>query len=201
MRDVLYAVYGASGFGREVMPLASAQLRARGVPEERLVFVDDAAVEGQRLNGRRVMRYEAFLAEPAAFRFATLAIANDVVREKLADRLEADGVQPWSITADNVVVLDDVEVGEGVLLCPFVMLTSNIRIGRHFHANIYSYVAHDCVIGDFVTFAPAVKCNGNGNVATGGRLGQPIRIGQYRMAVAGRHGRVVIDKHQFVGLV
>ena len=34
-------------------------------------------------------------------------------------------------------------------------------IGTHFHANIYSYVAHDCVIGDYVTFAPRVSCNGN----------------------------------------
>ena len=47
------------------------------------------------------------------------------------------------------------------ILSPFVTLTSNIRIGRNFHANIYSYVAHDCVIGDFVTFAPGVMCNGN----------------------------------------
>jgi acetyltransferase-like isoleucine patch superfamily enzyme len=40
------------------------------------------------------------------------------------------------------------------------MVTSNATIGRFFHANIYSYVAHDCVIGDFVTFAPGVRCNG-----------------------------------------
>ena len=30
-----------------------------------------------------------------------------------------------------------------------------------FHANLYSYVEHDCVIGNYVTFAPGVKCNGN----------------------------------------
>ena len=24
-----------------------------------------------------------------------------------------------------------------------------------------SYVEHDCVVGDFVTFAPGAKCNGN----------------------------------------
>ena len=40
------------------------------------------------------------------------------------------------------------------------MVTSNVSIGRFFQANIYSYVAHDCVIGDFVTFAPGVRCNG-----------------------------------------
>jgi len=26
---------------------------------------------------------------------------------------------------------------------------------------LYSYVEHDCVIGDYVTFAPGVMCNGN----------------------------------------
>ena len=194
MRDALYAVYGASGFGREVMPLARAQLRAVGVPDDRLVFVDDAVNEGQTANGQRVMRYESFLAEPAERRFAALAIANDRVREKLDARLRDDGVLPWSLAAANVVVLDEVDVGEGALLCPFVTLTSNIRIGRQFHANIYSYVAHDCVIGDFVTFAPGVQCNGNiviedhayigtGAVLKQGKPGQPLVIG--RGAVVG----------------
>ena len=30
-----------------------------------------------------------------------------------------------------------------------------------FSCNIYSYVEHESIIGDFVTFAPGVKCNGN----------------------------------------
>ena len=63
--------------------------------------------------------------------------------------------------AKNVVQLDDVKIGEGAVLCSFVTLTSNISIGRNFHANLYSYVEHDCIIGDYVTFAPGVMCNGN----------------------------------------
>lgn len=202
MSDALYAVYGASGFGREVMPLARAQLRSTDVPDGRLVFVDDGAGHGEILNGQRVIRYETFLTEPASMRYAALAIANDVVREKLADRLRADGVSPWSLAAPNVVVLDDVEMGEGALLCPFVTLTSNIRIGRQFHANLYSYVAHDCVIGDFVTLAPGVKCNGNvviedhayigtGAVLKQGKPGKPLIIG--RGAVVGMGAVVTKD--------
>ena len=72
---------------------------------------------------------------------------------------------------------------------PFVTVTSNIRIGKHFHANLYSYVEHDCVIGDYVTFAPAVKCNGNiviedhayigaGVIIKQGKRGQPLVIGK-----------------------
>ena len=34
-------------------------------------------------------------------------------------------------------------------------------IGSHNLFMNYTHVAHDCVIGDYVTFAPGVKCNGN----------------------------------------
>jgi sugar O-acyltransferase (sialic acid O-acetyltransferase NeuD family) len=76
------------------------------------------------------------------------------------------------------VKLDDVQVGEGAVLCPFVTLTSNVRIGKHFHANLYSYVEHDCVIGDFVTFAPGVKCNGTVHIEDHAYIGAGAVIKQ-----------------------
>ncbi|MEZ2295905.1 acetyltransferase [Variovorax sp. RCC_210] len=201
MTPPLFAVYGASGYGREVMPLAREQLRRQGVSDERLVFVDDHP-EAQTLNGQRVLRYEEFLRTEASVRYAVLAVANSAVREKLAARCTEDGMHLWAVSAANVVVLDDVVLGEGAVLSPFAMLTSNIRIGRHFQANIYSYVAHDCVIGDFVTFAPGVKCNGNvriedhayigtGAVIKQGKPGQPLVIG--RGAVVGMGAVVTRD--------
>ena len=175
------------------MPLAREQLRRQGVGLERLVFVDDGAV-GTMVNGQRVLSYADFVAEPASARHVVLAIANSAVRERLAARCATDGVSAWTVAADNVVVMDAVEIGEGAALSPFVTITSNIRIGQHFHANLYSYVEHDCVIGDFVTFAPGVKCNGNiiiedhaylgaGAVIKQGKPGQPLVIG--RGAVVG----------------
>ena len=72
----------------------------------------------------------------------------------------ASGAAPFSIRALNGVCMSGNEIGEGAILCPFTTITSNATIGRFFHANIYSYVAHDCRVGDFVTFAPNVHCNG-----------------------------------------
>lgn len=159
MSEPVYAVYGASGYGREVMPFARAQLLQLGLVD-RLMFVDDGTPEST-LNGQRVLTYADFLKMPASERYVAIAIANSNIRQKLAARCAHDGVRAWSLRAPNIVVMDEVAIGEGAILSPFVTLTSNIRIGRHFHANIYSYVAHDCVIGDFVTFAPSVQCNGN----------------------------------------
>jgi sugar O-acyltransferase (sialic acid O-acetyltransferase NeuD family) len=189
----LYAVYGASGCGRGVMPLLRQQLANNGVASEQLVFVDDA-LGPSHINGQRLLTWTQFLATPAAQRHAVLAIANSAIREKLAQKISAAGVLPLTVQAANVVQMDAVALGEGAILSTFVTLTSNIRIGRHFHANLYSYVEHDCVVGDFVTFAPGVQCNGNvviedhayigaGAVIKQGQPGNPLVIG--RGAVVG----------------
>ena len=188
-----FAIFCASGFGREVLPVVRQQLQLTETEPWDLVFVDDNPPE-LALNGHRVLTYAQWLAEPSTSRHISLAIANSGIREKLVARCVADAVEFFEVRAANVVVLDEVQIGPGAVLCPFVNLTSNIRIGQHFHANIYSYVAHDCVIGDFVTFAPGVQCNGNvlvedhayigtGAILRQGNPGNPLVIG--RGAVVG----------------
>jgi sugar O-acyltransferase (sialic acid O-acetyltransferase NeuD family) len=201
MSRCLYGVYGMGGFGREVMPIARAEAVLAGAPADEVVFIDDRVGSG-RVNGHRVMGWSDFLAEPADQRRAAIAVGDSTVRRTLAARLEQAGVQAWNLRADNVQVLDAVDIGPGAVLCPFVTLTSNIRIGRQFQANLYSYVAHDCLVGDFVTFAPAVRCNGNvvieddvyvgtGALIRPGKPGQPLRIG--RGAVVGMGAVVTRD--------
>jgi sugar O-acyltransferase (sialic acid O-acetyltransferase NeuD family) len=173
----LYAIYGASGCGRSLMPVARQQL-AREQKNAEIVFIDDALTEMALVNGHRAMNYQAFLNESASKKYAQIAIANSRVREKIAHRLELDGIQLWSISADNVVLMDEVQIAEGCALSPFVSITSNIKIGKCFHANLYSYVEHDCVIGDFVTFAPGVKCNGNIHIHDHAYIGSGAMIKQ-----------------------
>lgn len=188
------AVYGASGFGREVMPLVRMQYGTDGVA---FVFVDDADT-----GMADVLSFDAFLSRPEQRKQVVIAIANSPIREKLAARCAHAGVDILDVKAANVITLDDVKIGEGSILCGFSHVTSTVRIGRHFHANIYSYVAHDCVIGDYVTFAPGVKCNGNVHIddhayiGTGAILKQgtpekPLRIG--RGAVVGMGAVVTKD--------
>ncbi len=156
----LYAVYGAAGCGRSLMPVARAQLKRLGISAE-IVFIDDALFEEIRINSHPSMNYAAFKAQPATQKKVLIAIANSQVREKISIQLEQDAIELWTVQADNVVLMDEVEIATGAALSPFVSITSNIKIGKCFHANLYSYVEHDCIIGDYVTFAPRVSCNGN----------------------------------------
>ena len=153
----LYGVYGAGGCGRGILPLLRDQLAGHG---GRIVFIDDR-LETDVLNGHPVWPWRRFLDEEAAERAVCLAVADSRIREKLYQSCVDQNVELLEVRASNVVEMDAVTIGPGAVLSPFVTLTSNIEIGCCFHANLYSYVEHDCRIGDFVTFAPAVRCNGN----------------------------------------
>lgn len=183
---VRFGLVGAGGYGREVMPLLREIANRK--PGSRLYFVAEGEQKADTINGVELISFDAFAALPGEGYF-NVAIGDSKARERISANCMQAGLKPTSIFASNVVVLDGNEIGEGAVFSPFSMVTSNARIGKFFHANIYSYVAHDCVVGDFVTFAPGVKCNGNvviGNhayIGTGAVLKQgspskPLVIGE-----------------------
>jgi len=169
----IIGVYGASGFGREVIPV----VRNNYSDEYEIVFVDDAA-KFSELNGLKVCSYESFLETTHAEKKMVIAIADSKVRERISSKLESDKIEQLSVLAPNSVIMDSNDIDKGVILCPFTTITSNTTIGKSFHANLYSYVAHDCVIGDFVTFAPSVKCNGNVHIENHAYIGTGVVIKQ-----------------------
>lgn len=181
----LYGVYGAGGHGREIMPLLREQVDDASA---RLVFIDDDSPDDE-INGHAVLPWQQFAEEPAGSRAACLTVANSQVRQTLYERCLGANVDVIGVRACNVVEMDDVEIGVGALLSPFVAITSNVRIGICFHANLYAHVSHDCRIGDFVTFAPGAHCNGNvhihdhayigtGAIIRQGTSGKPLTIGE-----------------------
>lgn len=191
----MYAVYGASGYGREVMPVLENQVAQGSDHDCQFVFIDDNP-EADTVNGYAVYRYEDFLNLEAAEKNVSIAIANSRIREKLTTQCTSDGLNIQSVVADNVVQMHEVSIKNGHILSPFVTITSNVVIGESFQANIYSYVAHDCKIGNYVTFAPAVKCNGNitikdhayigtGAIIKQGTPDKPIVIGEGAIVGAG----------------
>ena len=177
---LLFGIYGAGGCGRGVLPVADAMLKGmRAIGDYELVFIDDNCRE-ETVNGRQVLSLDSFEAREASSRAVSIAIADVSIRENLAGRCRERGIDFFTVISPECVIMDDVELGEGAILSPYVALTSNIRIGRHFHANLFSCVEHDCRVGDFVTFAPGVRCNGNVHIGDRAYLGAGCIIRQGR---------------------
>ena len=158
----VFAVYGASGCGRSLMPVAVDQLQRLDDQENsQIVFIDDALNEDANVNGYTAMNYARFKSIDSDDKFVLIAIANSSIRQKIADQLVQDGISLWTVKGTTTLIMDAVSIAAGAALSPFVTIAANVTIGKCFHANLYSYVEHDCVIGDYVTFAPRVSCNGN----------------------------------------
>ena len=165
LNNLPYAVlgiYGAGGFGREIIEIAQhSLLKIIGVDISYKIYFVESSPKTSEVNSFPLISEKEFFDIKCGKKYFNIAISNSKVREKLAVRCLQSGAEPISIHSPNVVFNSNVEISIGSIVCSFSTITSDIKIGKFFHANLYSYVAHDCVIGDFVTFAPGVMCLGN----------------------------------------
>lgn len=189
---ILIGVFGAGGHGRSIMPIvrqSAGRLLGSKFNECELVFVVEDGHSLESVNAHKVMTEAQFFTMDAEMKYFNVSIANSRVREILCERALKNRCEPIPVIPENAVIFDNNEIGEGVMLSPFVTITSNIKIGKYFHANLYSYVEHDCCIGDYVTFAPNVHCNGrveigdhvyigSGAVIRNGSVDRPLKIGE-----------------------
>ena len=169
---LLIGVYGAAGCGRGIMPLLRAQYF-----DADFVFIDDGKAPDQ-INGHNIISWIDFVERQATEKAVCIAIAASQIRQKIATKCGVAEVPLIEARASSVVQMDAVAIKDGACLSPFVTLTSNISVGRCFHANLYSYVEHDCTIGDFVTLAPGAKVNGNVTICDHAYIGAGAVIRQ-----------------------
>ncbi|HEX8222963.1 MAG TPA: acetyltransferase [Allosphingosinicella sp.] len=188
-------IYGDGGFGRELL-LPLRMLEPSQLPGE-LTFLDDES-DSVAHAGVPVIRFE----EAAAGDRYLIAIADSRVRERLHEKCLAAGLVPWTLVASDARIGPGVEMGEGCIFYLQAVVSGFCRIGSQFHLSLQSYVGHDCVIGDYVTFGPSVGCCGNvhigdhayigaGAVIRNGAPDKPLIIG--KAAVVGMGAIVTKD--------
>jgi sugar O-acyltransferase (sialic acid O-acetyltransferase NeuD family) len=70
---------------------------------------------------------------------------------------------------------------EGLIMCPYSIITDDVVIGKHVTLNLHASVGHDSAIGDFTTLHPGARVSGNCTIGTGCLIGSNavIREGTY----------------------
>lgn len=196
MKNRIYGIYGIGGFAREVMPVLRNTLNE--TIDSRIFFISEDKNEllNDKINKFQLISLEDYVNLDKQDKLITIAISNNKIRKNICESIENTNLKFYTICSSTSTIMDNVTIGEGSILCPYVTITSDVVIGRHFQANLYSYVAHDCQIGNFVTFAPCVKCNGNviiednvyigtGAIIKQGTITNPLIIGKNSVIGAG----------------
>lgn len=161
------AIIGSGGLGKEVVPLAQASVGAGDV-----IFIDD----DPRKIGGEALGLAICGPEAIGGRGIVIAVAAPPVRRQIAARFA--GHRPVSLFAPTLVREPGTTIGEGALFSHFTLVSTDTIIGRHFHCNYHAIVAHDCVIGDFVTLAPRATICGNVRIEEGAYIGANAVIRQ-----------------------
>jgi sugar O-acyltransferase (sialic acid O-acetyltransferase NeuD family) len=104
------------------------------------------------------------------------AIGSPSVREHVVAVLETKNARMVTFIHDRALLGDNVEIGLGSVICPDVVITSDVRIGSHVHVNIGCSVGHDVHIGDFVTMSPACNLTGQDVLENGVFLGVAVSV-------------------------
>jgi sugar O-acyltransferase (sialic acid O-acetyltransferase NeuD family) len=163
------AIFGASGFAREVA--AWAERATWSGSEFRLVgFIDDVSPGGE-LRGRPVVTLvEMARTKRPAF---VVAVGDPTLREQLVQAAESAGlpVAPPLVHPSVQYDEDHVTLGNGTVICPGTILTTDIAVGSHVQINLSCTVGHDVSLHDYVTLAPGVHVSGKVAIGHGAYLG------------------------------
>ena len=85
---------------------------------------------------------------------SVIAIGDPYARKRIGDQLDTQGDMIHRTAISEVYNI-------GIILCPYAIITTNVKVGLHLHMNLHSDIGHDCVIGDYVTLSPGARVSGN----------------------------------------
>ena len=75
---------------------------------------------GGTIHGVPVVNFDDFCKLNADEKFVNVAIAASKIREELANKLLNIGVKIFSLTANNVIKYENIEIEDGAILSSFV---------------------------------------------------------------------------------
>ncbi|HYH59205.1 MAG TPA: acetyltransferase [Thermoleophilaceae bacterium] len=186
-------VYGASGFGQQVMFWVqdACSERERWAVEG---FVDDdPEAHGSSRTNLPVLGGFEWVERAATdgSLAVVLGIAAPPVKRLLAERLRPLGVAFPPIVHPSAVASHHVTLGEGALVGAGSILSTNTVIGDFVTVNHACTIAHDVHLGAYSTVLPGSNVSGNVVLGEGVTLGtncaviQGVRVGEETTVGAG----------------
>lgn len=88
------------------------------------------------------------------------AIANVHVKKTLTKEVEKKGGQFVNIIHKTAYISPRAILGTGIILCPFVGISCDTKVGNYVMFNSYSGMGHDASVGDYTSIMGRVDITG-----------------------------------------
>lgn len=183
-------VYGAGGFGREVLWILSSMtsdnsgLRVMGFVD------DDCSLHGASICGFPVLGDLDSLPREKGFG-VVLGVGEPRTKRLCVEHVRALKLSFLCAIDPSCRMSSSVQLGEGVVIAGGSILTTQVAVGRWVTVNLGCTVGHDATIGDYTTLAPGTHISGGVTLGQGVKLGSGsvvlpgVQIGDWSVVGAG----------------
>jgi sugar O-acyltransferase (sialic acid O-acetyltransferase NeuD family) len=170
------AIYGAGGFGREVKMLID-QINQKEKSFDFIGYFDDGVEKGKIINHYPVLGGLNELNNFSENLNLVFSLASPSIKEDLLSKITKRNLFfPVLIHPSCHIGTDQVQIGEGSIICAGSIITVNIEIGKHVFLNLSCTIGHDTVIEDYCSFMPSVNISGEVKIGKGVYCGTGAKI-------------------------
>lgn len=190
-------IIGAGGLGREVLSWALDIQQQSESTWKIAGFLDQnqSALDGFSVPVSVVGEPSSFV--PSSNDVFVCAVGSPAIKLRLCEELEKRGASFVSLIHPSATLGLHCEVEDGSILCPHVVLTTNVKVGKHVLINVSASIGHDVVIGEGSTINSHCDVTGCATLERGAYLGSrasilpKARVGEFAKVGA---GSVVLKK-------
>ena len=189
MKDLV--IIGTGGVGRETALIVEEINKVK--PEWNILgFIDDNKdLIGKEIMGYKVIGDRSYLNNFEKEIYVVIAISNYSMKEGLVKYLTNKNIKYATFIHPSVKINDTIEIGQGSIVYPGVIMTVNIKVGNHVIISPKCGIGHDTLIEDYVTLLWNVNVSGAERIRQGATLGsgstiiQGLEIGRNSFVGAG----------------
>ncbi len=160
-------IFGSSGMARETADIC------RELDYEEIVLIDIVEHASHNYFGYKLVREkDVYELNEQGFQFI-IGIGENRVRKKIYERFpELNYVTIVHPSATfGYGQRNEVDQSKGNIIAAGCRFTNNIKVGNFGIFNSNCTIAHDCIIGDFVSVAPGANISGNVHLSSGSQIG------------------------------
>jgi len=168
-------IYGAGGFGREIFCWLR-DVQKQDLEINFVGFLDDASDPSIFSDLKDLYLGKGEDWKPGENDYVVVAVGLIDAKVTICNRLKNKGVRFFNLIHPSAIFGSDIVMGEGNVICPNCVFTTNISIGDFNHINVATTIGHDVVIGSYNTLSAHNDITGFVTVGDENFLGSRVSV-------------------------
>lgn len=181
-------IIGAGGFGREMVAWAEQSIQSgkdwifKGLIDDDLDALRRRPTPAPLLGTIRDY-------QPKSDEVFICAMGVPKNKKECSELIASRGGRFTRLIHRTAVLGHEVDCAEGVVLCPYTVVSANNKLGKGVAVNLHSSVDHDAVVGDWT------QINCHCDLTADVKVGREVFMGSSVSVIPG----VVIGDHAYIG--